>query len=168
MEDLHVTSRFIAIVGSWVLEQWRCGVVGVYNSCMVSEQVQLWLEISSLLHLISVPWCIRGDFNIVLTGSELWGRSSTLQGTSEFNDFIVQNNLVDVVMSELKIISLPRGLSDYTPILFCNAYMESGPKPFRFLNAWTQHHDYSRDISQEWVALSADGSMDLFNKLRGL
>ncbi|KAK8548116.1 hypothetical protein V6N12_061036 [Hibiscus sabdariffa] len=108
MEDLHVASRFIAIVGSWVLEEWRCGVVGVYNSCMVSEQVQLWLEISSLLHLISVPWCIRGDFNIVLTGSKRRGRSSTLQ--------------------DLKIISLPRGLSDYTPILLCNAYMESGPK----------------------------------------
>ncbi|KAK8548113.1 hypothetical protein V6N12_061033 [Hibiscus sabdariffa] len=168
MEDLHVASRFIAIVSSWVLEQWRCGVVGVYNSCMVSEQVQLWLEISSLLHLILVPWCIRGDINIVLTGSERQGRSSTLQGTSEFNDFIVQNNLVDVAMPDLKIISLPRGFSDYTSILFCYAYMESSPKPLRVLNAWIQHHDYSRDISQEWVALSADGSRDLFNKMRGL
>ncbi|KAK8485727.1 hypothetical protein V6N11_063486 [Hibiscus sabdariffa] len=78
MENIHVAYRFITVVGLWALEQWRCGVMGVYNSCVVPEQVQVWLEIHSFLNSMSIPWCIRGDFNMVLSDSERWGRSSVL------------------------------------------------------------------------------------------
>ncbi|KAK8506587.1 hypothetical protein V6N12_073540 [Hibiscus sabdariffa] len=73
IENVHVAYRFITVVGLWALEQWRCGVMGVYNSCVVPEQVQVWLEIHSFLHSMSIPWCIRGDFNVVLSDSERWG-----------------------------------------------------------------------------------------------
>ncbi|KAK9002977.1 hypothetical protein V6N11_060551 [Hibiscus sabdariffa] len=138
MEEVHVASRFISVVGSWVMEQWRGGVVGVYSPCVVSEQkdggvtrhCEVIVVVGWTRYLVSDAWLLH--------------------------------------FLDLRTISLPRGLLDHTPILLCNAYTESGPKPFHFLNAWIQHHDYSRDISQEWYALIANSSRDLVNKLRGL
>ncbi|KAK8682674.1 hypothetical protein V6N13_055055 [Hibiscus sabdariffa] len=98
MEDLHVASRFIAIVGSWVLEEWRCGVV----------------EAILILFLL-----VQNDGVVV--------RRCKGNSCSRLDRFLVSDAWLSQ-FSDLKIISLPRGLSDYTPILLCNAYMESGPK----------------------------------------
>ncbi|XP_057811339.1 uncharacterized protein LOC131025560 [Salvia miltiorrhiza] len=45
---------------------------------------------------------------------------------------------------------LPRTVSDHCPILMETKFVDWGPKPFRFINAWTSHPDFARIVSESW------------------
>lgn len=46
--------------------------------------------------------------------------------------------------------SLPRSISDHCPLILETKVIDWGPKPFRFINAWTSHSDFKETISQAW------------------
>ncbi|KAK8713619.1 hypothetical protein V6N13_148831 [Hibiscus sabdariffa] len=77
-------------------EDWRCGIFGIYAPSGMVEQVCLWSSIGGLLASRKLPWCVCGDFNVVLKCEEHQGCVTTPRGMLEFNDFVETNGLVDL------------------------------------------------------------------------
>lgn len=51
------------------------------------QRVALWQEIQDLSHLITVPWCVSGDFNCILALNEVkGGREHWTPGMQSFLD----------------------------------------------------------------------------------
>ncbi|VFQ87974.1 unnamed protein product [Cuscuta campestris] len=71
---------------------------------------------------------------------------------------------------DITISHLSRASSDHKPILLqCKKGSQAGPKPFRFLNAWLNHHSFLKMVSDHWDSSSHHGSMaGLAFKLHGL
>ncbi|XP_050217765.1 uncharacterized protein LOC126668619 [Mercurialis annua] len=66
--------------------------------------------------------------------------------------------------------ALPRSHSDHTPIIFKSEVVSDwGPKPFKSINAWWEHHDFPSFISTSWNNISNKFPIaDLVVKLREL
>ncbi|KAF8394791.1 hypothetical protein HHK36_018727 [Tetracentron sinense] len=65
---------------------------------------------------------------------------------------------------------LPPGLSDHSPIVitFCNGNPR-GPRPFRFFNHWSSHHDFSRVVQEAWqIRVRGCPMFRLVEKLRNV
>jgi len=56
----------------------------------------LWIELVGLMSLWELPWCIRGDFNVVCFPSERSSGAGYSAAMEEFSDFIFMQNLVDL------------------------------------------------------------------------
>ncbi|XP_028062045.1 uncharacterized protein LOC114265423 [Camellia sinensis] len=57
----------------------------------------------------------------------------------------------------LKLWGLPRRLSDHSPILLMEDERDWGPKPFRFLNAWTLHPNFKIFVQKVWAESHING-----------
>ncbi|KAL7202667.1 hypothetical protein ACSBR1_034189 [Camellia fascicularis] len=51
---------------------------------------------------------------------------------------------------KLKLWGLLRGVSDHCPLLLIEDRRDWGPKPFRFINAWLLHPNFSSIIKKSW------------------
>ncbi|KAK8516045.1 hypothetical protein V6N13_093193 [Hibiscus sabdariffa] len=45
----EMVSRYVVVEGTWIKYDWRCGVIGVYFSCVVEGQDRLWGVLGELL-----------------------------------------------------------------------------------------------------------------------
>ncbi|XP_057811684.1 uncharacterized protein LOC131025921 [Salvia miltiorrhiza] len=54
------------------------------------------------------------------------------------------------VWDQSKVRGLQRTVSDHCPILLDTKKVDWGPKPFRFLNAWTRHPDFETVVKESW------------------
>lgn len=45
-------------------------IVAVYAKCNSEDRKLLWLSLQDDSNLVDVPWCIRGDFNVILDPNE--------------------------------------------------------------------------------------------------
>ncbi|XP_028084671.1 uncharacterized protein LOC114285783 [Camellia sinensis] len=70
----------------------------------------------------------------------------------------------------LKLWRLPRCISDLCPLLLMGNERDWGPKPFRFLNAWALHSNFTAFIEKTWKEIVVEGcaSFTLQIKLKTL
>ncbi|KAL7202514.1 hypothetical protein ACSBR1_034063 [Camellia fascicularis] len=70
----------------------------------------------------------------------------------------------------MKLWGLPRIISDHCPLQIMEDVRDWGPKPFRFLNAWTPHPNFSQLFVSFWSNTTFAGWFDyiLFQKLKHL
>ncbi|KAF7829553.1 ribonuclease H [Senna tora] len=124
----------------------------VYGSSRVAQRRELWNCLNILGASISDPWCIVGDFNAFLFGSEKTGGSS--QGSRpdrHFLNMVDSNSLVDLGYSGP---GFTWKRSDHSPILL-RLHGDSGlgtekNRPFRFLASWLLHDDFQNVVRNSW------------------
>ena len=71
----------------------------------------------------------------------------------------------DVKFPNMKLKALSTRISDHTPITLELEDNRSSPKPFRCLDAWFSHPDFTKMVKQEWQTM---GSISLIEKFRNL
>ncbi|XP_057789837.1 uncharacterized protein LOC131006698 [Salvia miltiorrhiza] len=67
---------------------------------------------------------------------------------SKLDRFLVNNCWLDSWPSTVERC-LQRSVSDHCPILLSTKIVDWGPKPFRFINAWTTHPEFNQLIQKE-------------------
>ncbi|CAL5344867.1 unnamed protein product [Camellia sinensis] len=106
------------------------------------------------------------DFNSVIESCELsevplLGRKytwcSAQEGVkwSKLDRFLVNPEWLEVF--KLKLWGLPRILSDHCPLILMEEERDWGPRPFRFINAWLLHHQFSTFFEKVWKEARVDG-----------
>ncbi|KAK8605390.1 hypothetical protein V6N13_102172 [Hibiscus sabdariffa] len=145
------------------VEDWRCGIIGLYAPFVVTEQREFWEKVVTIILEKNVAWCVGGDFNMVRCVDERRGCVIGRREISDFCNFVEVAALSDVLLQgklftwfgsgnkcgqldrflvstdwfqrfdSLVVINLPRELSDHSPIMLVSDVCDSGPKPFRFL-----------------------------------
>ncbi|CAL5336186.1 unnamed protein product [Camellia sinensis] len=65
---------------------------------------------------------------------------------------------------------LPRVISDHCPVLLMEDGRDWGPKPFRFINAWTSHPQFKKEVEKVWEEVQIQGwaSFRIMIKLKRL
>ncbi|XP_057780084.1 uncharacterized protein LOC130998691 [Salvia miltiorrhiza] len=71
------------------------------------------------------------------------------QCKSKLDRFLVNDKWLEV-WPQTKARGLQRTISDHCPILMETKVMDWGPKPFRFINAWTSHPDFEEVVRESW------------------
>ncbi|KAK8624172.1 hypothetical protein V6N13_065525 [Hibiscus sabdariffa] len=164
-----------------------------------NDQREFWQQIVSIILPKNIAWCVGGDFDMVCREEERRGCAFSSRGISEFCDFVEKAALCDISMQgkrftwfgsgnkrskldrflvsndwfqrfdSLVVVNLPRELSDHSPILLVSDVNDSGPKPFRFFNAWLQNPQHVRDMEKAWLGFRKEGAYDsLVYKLRDM
>ncbi|KAL4295350.1 hypothetical protein GQ457_12G004850 [Hibiscus cannabinus] len=59
-------SRFVLDSGVWIAENWRFGMMAVYASCLLVDQLVFWQSLVTLLGSLGFTGVLWGDFNVVL------------------------------------------------------------------------------------------------------
>lgn len=69
----------------------------VYASLNATKHKFLWDYIASLKPLVSIPWILEGDFNVIIFNYERKGGAKVrLGGNMLFKDFIFYQSLIDL------------------------------------------------------------------------
>ncbi|KAL4386499.1 hypothetical protein GQ457_09G030020 [Hibiscus cannabinus] len=142
--------------------------VGVYAPCIFEEQIRLWDDLGGFLELSQQPWCVCGDFNMVLKLEERRGCSTIPKGNrcSRIDRVLVTSAWCER-FDQLRVRSLPRGLSDHTPLLLQHNVINGGPRPFRFINVWMAKAKNVKLMGAEWVRLKEnDAENSLIHRLK--
>ncbi|XP_028124401.1 uncharacterized protein LOC114321436 [Camellia sinensis] len=84
-------------------------------------------------------WCNAQD-------SEKWSRIDRVLFSPEW-----------MIKFRMKLWGLPRLISDHCPLLMMEDERDWGPRPFRFLNAWTLHPSFSELFINCWNNSSFSG-----------
>ncbi|EOY20267.1 Uncharacterized protein TCM_045622 [Theobroma cacao] len=115
---------------------------GNWNSLNASEPVEERLELWNCLRSISWdmqgPWMVGGDFNSILNSTErLHGAQPHSGSMEDFATMLLDCGLLDAGYE------VPRG-----------------PSNFRFLHAWTHHHDFIPFVERSWkMPMQATGML---------
>ncbi|EOY02245.1 Uncharacterized protein TCM_016772 [Theobroma cacao] len=85
-------------------------------------------------------------------------------------DRVVYNHEWADCFHHTRIQHLNRDGSDHCPLLIsCNNTVPRGPSNFRFLHAWTHHHDFIPFVERSWkVPMQATGMLGFWQKLQRL
>ncbi|RVX16394.1 LINE-1 reverse transcriptase-like [Vitis vinifera] len=110
-----------------------------------------WEELGAIRGIWSDPWCIGGDFNVVLSQRE---RSSQGRISGAMRRFA----------------QVARGHIDHFPIMLKGGGLRRGPSPFRFENMWLKVDGF-KDLLREWwqgTVVRGKASFRLASKLKVL
>ncbi|EOY34749.1 Uncharacterized protein TCM_042329 [Theobroma cacao] len=85
-------------------------------------------------------------------------------------DRVVYNHEWADCFNNTRIQHLNRDGSDHCPLLIsCNNTVQRGPSNFRFLHAWTHHHDFIPFVERSWrVPMQATGMLVFWQKQQRL
>ncbi|EOY06959.1 Uncharacterized protein TCM_021521 [Theobroma cacao] len=85
-------------------------------------------------------------------------------------DRVVYNHEWADCFNNTRIQHLNRDGSDHCPLLIsCNNTVQRGPSNFRFLHAWTHHHDFIPFVEKSWrVPMQATGMLVFWQKQQRL
>ena len=97
-----VKDRFIMVKGKWLVEEFNCIVVNVYAPCGLEEKNRLWEDLLQLKIKFTGSWCFAGDFNTVRFADERKGYVSNGVGVKEFNEFVHNGELLDILLHDKK------------------------------------------------------------------
>lgn len=82
-----------------------CGIVNIYSPCNLTEKKEVWRKIEEWISQTDngFSWCLTGDFNAVRCVNERRGAGiqSSAGEISAFDEFIKDNNLVDLPLTGL-------------------------------------------------------------------
>ncbi|XP_022853767.1 uncharacterized protein LOC111375198 [Olea europaea var. sylvestris] len=123
---------------------------------------------------------LGGDFYVITHDGERTGYNTRDRGTTAFSDMMLDSGLenagflgnlytwtngrvrkrLDRVLinssapalcRQFTVKHLNKTSSDHSPLLLqWTSDDDLGPRPFRFLNVWTKHHDFLAFVSQKW------------------
>ncbi|XP_059281014.1 uncharacterized protein LOC132034649 [Lycium ferocissimum] len=136
-------------------------VTAIYAKCTPGERMELWSSLDILNRDIKLPWCIGGDFNVILHPEEKIGGLPHRNAESyDFSECMDSCGIVDIGYSG----------SNYT---WCNNWRPSlrimksltewkndqvgGIKYFKFLEFWTCQEDFLDVVQSDWN-LHIDGN----------
>ncbi|XP_050232922.1 uncharacterized protein LOC126681423 [Mercurialis annua] len=187
-------ARWISM--DFLFEDTSCRHILIYASNLASERVIFWQELSSLLEFAS-SIIISGDFNDILHPEDRLnsvGYSPSMLALGEFvnssqlldlplqgRNFTWQNSFsrsridrclissaAGTIWPFMSLSALPGNLSDHVPICFRspNTY-DWGPKPFRSVDSWWDHEDFSKVVADGW-SLACEKSPNLTIRLKEL
>ncbi|XP_022863434.1 uncharacterized protein LOC111383549, partial [Olea europaea var. sylvestris] len=152
----------------------------VYASCDASVRRDLWAGLHHISLDMEDPWIVGGDFNVITHDGERTGHNTRDRGTTAFSDMMLDSGLEDAgflgnrytwtngrvrkrldrvlinssaaaFCRQLTVKYLNRTSSDHSLLLLqWTSDDDLGPRPFRFLNVWTKHHDFLAFVSQKW------------------
>ena len=84
-----------------------------------------------------------------------WCNSFDGDRWSRLDRFLV--NPIWLEKFRLKLWGLPRSMSDHCPLLLMEDDRNWGPRPFRFLNAWTLHPKFLELVRRSWSQNEIEG-----------
>ncbi|KAL2481397.1 Uncharacterized protein Adt_34363 [Abeliophyllum distichum] len=155
-------------------------ITPVYASCSPVGRRDLWMGLHQISLVVDGPWMVGGDFNVIAHNGERTGHNTRDRGTSDFADMMMDCGLTDAgysgsqytwtngrvwkrldrvlinsavgsSCSRFSVRHLNRSTSDHSPLLIqWSSDDDLGPRPFRFLNVWSRHHDFLSFVSQKW------------------
>ncbi|KAL2453242.1 Uncharacterized protein Adt_49258 [Abeliophyllum distichum] len=171
-------------------------ITPVYASCSPAGRRDLWMGLHQISLVVDGPWMVGGDFNVIAHNGERTGHNTRDRGTSDFADMMMDCGLTDAgysgsqytwtngrvwkrldrvlinsavgsSCSRFSVRHLNRSTSDYSPLLIqWSSDDDLGPRPFRFLNVWSRHHDFLSFVSQKWSFLTHHtGMIALWEKI---
>ncbi|KAL2491746.1 Uncharacterized protein Adt_27374 [Abeliophyllum distichum] len=139
----------------------------------------LWMGLHQISLVVDGPWMVGGDFNVIAHNGERTGHNTRDRGTSDFADMMMDCGLTDAgysgsqytwtngrvwkrldrvlinsavgsSCSRFSVRHLNRSTSNHSPLLIeWSSDDDLGPRPFRFLNVWSRHHDFLSFVSQK-------------------
>ncbi|KAL2532641.1 Uncharacterized protein Adt_05992 [Abeliophyllum distichum] len=155
-------------------------ITPVYASCSPVRRRDLWMGLHQISLVVDGPWMVGGDFNVIAHNGERTGHNTRDRGTTDFADLMMDCGLTDAgysgsqypwtngrvwkrldrvlinpavgsSCSRFSVRHLNRSTSDHSPLLIqWSSDDDLGPRPFRFLNVWSRHHDFLSFVSQKW------------------
>ncbi|KAL2472038.1 Uncharacterized protein Adt_40174 [Abeliophyllum distichum] len=147
-------------------------ITPVYASCSPAGRRDLWMGLHQISLVVDGPWMVGGDFNVIAHNGERTGHNTRDRGTSDFADMMMDCGLTDAgysgsqytwtngrvwkrldrvlinsavgsSCSRFSVRHLNRSTSDHSPLLIqWSSDDDLGPRPFRFLNVWSRHHEF--------------------------
>ncbi|KAJ4833706.1 hypothetical protein Tsubulata_018858 [Turnera subulata] len=139
----------------------------VYGSPQPAIRQYLWENLCAIAPRVVHPWCVAGDFNAILSASEIHGTTTSVRrGCQQFQRCVDQCCLEDLGFQGSSftwhwglVFHLPTLFSDHCPLLIdLGLHIGShqlGGSQFKFQAAWTSHPDFVSFISSHWASDSS-------------
>ncbi|KAK8676219.1 hypothetical protein V6N13_034271 [Hibiscus sabdariffa] len=64
----------VVLVGRWEVEDLRCGIIGLYAPCIVTQQTEFWEKVELIILEKDVAWCV----GVILTWLGVWKRDEVV------------------------------------------------------------------------------------------
>ena len=135
---------------------------GVYGSFSREDRDCMWEELGAIRGIWDDPWCLGGDFNVILSQRERSSQGRLTGAMRRFAQIVDELELLDLLLqggaltwsrgrnnqawarldrflnhfSGVAQSRLPRPTSDHFPILLMGGGLRRGLSPFRFENMW--------------------------------
>jgi len=107
----------ILFIGTCCANKRQVNLLNIYG--LFFDKLAFWTKVSTSILLAKPNLILAGDFNFILSSSEIWGENvSSEVATSQFSDIFQQHNLVDHLSTEV-IPTWRNGKSCTTIILKC-------------------------------------------------
>ncbi|RVW31016.1 LINE-1 retrotransposable element ORF2 protein [Vitis vinifera] len=133
---------------------------GVYGPFSKEDKDYLWEELGAIRGLWEDPWCLGGDFNVILSQRER-SRQGRLSGAMRrFAQTVDELELIDLPMQGAQC-RMHRPTSDHFPILLMGGGIRRGPTPFRFENMWLKVDDFNGLLRGWWQGIEVFGRLEV-------
>ncbi|GMJ12398.1 hypothetical protein HRI_004909000 [Hibiscus trionum] len=96
VSEKHCFGRFIATIGILTQSNTECGFVNVYAPSTDADKIKFLEELKQFLSARKIPWCLGGDFNLVLDPEEKMGFSCNLALINAFRSFVNEVGVRDL------------------------------------------------------------------------
>nr|XP_048324609.1 uncharacterized protein LOC107411957 [Ziziphus jujuba var. spinosa] len=148
-------SKWIIGVGTYLPNGTECSSWFCYCPAEKALRQSFWTELSEAISSGSEVWMCMGDFNDIIDQEEkIGGRKVTSKSNYFLRNFIANMGALD-----LGVIHLPPAGSDHLPLkLTMTQDHPTTPRPFRFLEVWTQDPSYESIIKEAWSSSSHNRS----------
>ncbi|XP_028076150.1 uncharacterized protein LOC114278324 [Camellia sinensis] len=162
--DCCSSRRFILLSGT-LLNTFDCTILNMYAPNEVSSRCKFWESLLKLKSEVPKLWCLGGDLNEIRNISERVGCHRRDKRMLDLNSCIESCELNDLPLLGRKFTWL---FFDHCPILLMDDERDWGPKPFRFINAWTLHPSFPLIVDKVWHESRIIGRAGyvLFQKLK--
>ncbi|XP_057760162.1 uncharacterized protein LOC130980508 [Arachis stenosperma] len=171
--------RWLCVEGVLTKSNFNCAFYLVYGALGREDKRVVWEELSYIVGLCQVHFCLFGDFNEILQIEERKGAINLLASAEEFRDWVHDMQLVDLPLNDrkftwfrgrscsridrvlvniewfekfpnIRIKGGPRGLSDHWPLIVKVLRVSRGLRLFRSLDSWFTHEGFLRMVKNEW------------------
>ncbi|GMI79093.1 hypothetical protein HRI_001578600 [Hibiscus trionum] len=96
VSEKFVSRRYIAIIGVCKNSGTVCGFLNVYGPSIDSEKEGFLVEVLDFVLAKKIPWCLGGDFNLILDKVEKQGLSVNNAMISAFRNFVCSAGVRDL------------------------------------------------------------------------
>ncbi|XP_016186193.1 uncharacterized protein LOC107627894 [Arachis ipaensis] len=170
--------RWLCVEGVLTKNNFQCAYCLVYGAHEREAKRVVWEELSYIVGLCSLPFCLLGDFNEILQVEDRKGVQSLPVSAEDFKSWVLDMQLVDLPLTDRKftwfrgqscsridrvLVNIewveefpdirlkggPRGLSDHCPLIVEVTRVGGEHRPFRSLDSWFTHEGFLRMVKNE-------------------